>query len=328
MRTLTDRLSTVSVASSSVLLASFAPVIAVADTPVHNLNVRGLLVLLAGQIGLLLAGFRPSDLVTVLRPSAGRDPYLDRAVSPGRVLEAAARNALALGALIALSDFVRIVQSFEGSPAEFFGEIRLALTPLFFGLVLAVLSGVAAAALYERTPATAAVPAATEPQRGGTAARWSGYFLAVASIVAVAAPFSGGPRMGEWLGEWASWCFLLGGTALVILIYGRIEDGTGATVGFACAGLVGAAWGLLKTLGAFSTGDIAPVAAGISFIVRAWFVALAGMTLVGYTLEDRAARRRGPGALSRAAWYLAPLIALVFLAIVVLMVVTPIEKKA
>jgi len=250
------------------------------------------------------------------------------AARPGRVLEAVARNALTLGALVALSDFVRLTQSFNGSPAEFFGEISVSLQPLFFGLVLAALSGVAAAALYERVPMTAA-PVETQSQpRAGAAARWSGYLLAVVSIAAAIVPFGRGPRIEMWLGEWASWCFLLGGAALVMLIYGRIADGAGATVGFACAGLIGAAWGLLRTLGAFSTADIAPVAAAIGFIVRSWFVALAGMALVGYPLEDRAARPRGPGALSRIAWYAVPLMAMLFLAIVILMVITPIEKKA
>ena len=51
------------------------------------------------------------------------------------------------------------------------------------------------------------------------------------------------------------------------------------------------------------------------------------MAIVGYPLEDRASRERGPGALSRAAWYLAPLAALLFLTLVILMVITPIERK-
>jgi len=59
MRTLIGKSVAASVMSPWVLLLAMTPVIAVVQAPFHSLNLRGLLVLVVGQTGLLLAGFRP-----------------------------------------------------------------------------------------------------------------------------------------------------------------------------------------------------------------------------------------------------------------------------
>ena len=141
-------------------------------------------------------------------------------------------------------------------------------------------------------------------------------------------PPGGGRGLGSWLDSWPAWLMVLGGTLFLALVHGRAGIGDGLALGFSCSGLCAAAWALLQTLGAFSSNSIPRIAAAMGGITTSWFVCLAGLLLVAFPLSDRAASAREPSPLVRAAWYLVPLLVLVFLAVTILLVVTPIEKQA
>jgi hypothetical protein len=69
----------------------------------------------------------------------------------------------------------------------------------------------------------------------------------------------------------------------------------------------------------------------VALILSSCFFALLGMVLVGAPLEDLAVKkpqsgRRSP--MSRVAWYVFPLVALIFVVIAFVMVITPMQRPA
>ena len=74
---------------------------------------------------------------------------------------------------------------------------------------------------------------------------------------------------------------------------------------------------------------IGTVSAGITFVIASSFMAMLGMMLVGAPLEDRLVKKGRmdkPSALSRAAVYGFPLLALIFLVVALVLVITPMKK--
>ena len=320
------------ISSQDGALAAFLPMLALGGGGSWFLNVGGLLFVVLGEIALLLAGFKLRDIAEAFRCAAGRAVADGGTCRPSRIFESIARNALALGVLAALVGFVQSVQSFNGAMAQFFALLARILQPALYGIVLATLFGVAGTALYEREANSqfdlrGGEATSRKGQSGAAASRWLGYALMVGLLLWLMRPLSGGQGSGYWLAEWRAWLTVVGAAAFLALIHGSIESGRGATLGFVCSGLICGFWGLLRTLHAFAGGSIGPVAAGIGFMMTTWIAALSGMVLVGFPLEDRAAGDRDPGAVMRTIWYVVPFVALIMLAIVFLLIVTPIEKS-
>jgi ABC-type dipeptide/oligopeptide/nickel transport system permease subunit len=74
---------------------------------------------------------------------------------------------------------------------------------------------------------------------------------------------------------------------------------------------------------------IGKIAAAMTFIISSCFMGLAGMIFIGAPLEDhhvRTGRIDKPTALSRAAWSVFPLVALIFLVLTFFLVITPVRK--
>jgi len=72
------------------------------------------------------------------------------------------------------------------------------------------------------------------------------------------------------------------------------------------------------------------IAAAVTFIISSCFVSWLGMMLVGAPLEDRMVKagkinKHSPS--NRLAWYIYPLVILIFLIMTFVVVVTPIVKK-
>jgi hypothetical protein len=133
----------------------------------------------------------------------------------------------------------------------------------------------------------------------------------------------------SWIVYWPSLLVVFGGTLALVLF---LEDGvwrSAISPGFAITGLIGSLMGFVQVLLGISAGKIEDVAAAMTFILSSCFAALTGMYVLGVPLEDRAARDC-PGAartpLNRAAWYVFPLLALVFLIAVFVLILIPFEK--
>jgi len=305
-----------------------APLVALAVAPLDFVNTRGLLYFVLGEAALLLAGFSPHDIASAFRQAAGG--LQDGGCRPSRIFEAVARNSLALGVLAILVSCIQTILSFSGVPIEFAARLAGASVPFFWGVVLASLAGVAASSARGRE--TLAAPETSEAGANGGAAGGAGHHalrLTGHALMAVILCWmvGSGPGPIPLLGQPQAWLLVLGGTLFLSLIHGRLGSGRGLTLGFALSALIGGIRGVLQALHAFSTGRIELVAEAIWSIPAVWFIGLAGMLLFGFPLEDRAARRQEPGTLGRVAWYGAPLAALLFLLIVILMVITPMEKR-
>jgi hypothetical protein len=295
--------------------------------------VRGLVFVLLGTFAVLLTGFAPRDIAAAFRRAFGGATEGNGRGRPGRVLEAAARNALSLGVLATLIGVVQLVQSFEGAPAQFLALIAGASSPAFYGLAVAALFGVASASVRAREKGSGALRDGGAIGDGGrpagsSAARWLGHLAMPALLLWIILSSAGSRGLGPWLDSWPAWSMVLGGTLFLALVHGRAGTGDGLTLGFSCSGLIAASWALLQTLGAFSGNSIPWIAAAMGGVTTSWFVCLAGLLLAAFPLADRASQHREPSPPARAAWYLVPLLVLSFLVITLLLVMTPIEKQA
>ena len=98
---------------------------------------------------------------------------------------------------------------------------------------------------------------------------------------------------------------------------------------FAIMGLIGSLMGFIQALFGFADVNIGEVGAAVTFVLSSSFAAMLGMLLVGAPLEDhavRTGRMAAPSAFSRVSWYVFPMLALIFLVLMFVMVVTPITK--
>jgi hypothetical protein len=98
-------------------------------------------------------------------------------------------------------------------------------------------------------------------------------------------------------------------------------------MGFALTGLIGSLIGFVQALFGFASYRIEDVVAAVTFVLSSCCAALLGMLLVGAPPEDRAVimgRISRPSVFSRVAWYVFPLVALIFLVLMFVMIVTPI----
>jgi hypothetical protein len=111
---------------------------------------------------------------------------------------------------------------------------------------------------------------------------------------------------------------VLGGTIALILFMRGADSGPTVSTAFAAMGLIGTLIGSIQMLFGMTEGiqGIGHVAGAFAFLVSSCLTALLGIVLVGAPLEDRAIRTGRIAALSgfsRVAWYVFPLLALIFL---------------
>jgi hypothetical protein len=119
-----------------------------------------------------------------------------------------------------------------------------------------------------------------------------------------------------------------GGAVIMLIFLGRASLGASLTSGLAVTGLLGSLMGLMQTLFAFTEKSIRDVSSALAFVISSCFLALLGMILAGLPLADHEVRAAGrPGGLvfNRLAWYVFPLLALLFLVLTFIAVVTPIK---
>jgi hypothetical protein len=116
---------------------------------------------------------------------------------------------------------------------------------------------------------------------------------------------------------WPSLLVVLGGTIVLVMFIGDAAAGRSFTLSFALTGLIGSLMAFVQTLISFSSRGVR------------CFIALLGMMLVGMPLEDRTiktGKNKKQLTLSRIAWYVFPVVALILLIFAFVMVLTPVKK--
>jgi flagellar motor component MotA len=252
--------------------------------------------------------------------------------------EAAARNFWLLGVSRSLLSFVISLGSLAGGLGALASGLANSLLAAVYGIVLAVICYVPHWKLEERRHRLypRAGDAAAEPQDRRKYRRWgfghiAGYFLfaAVLASTLLRPPGDGIQAAVGWIVHGPSLLVVYGGTLALLLFLGDTARASSISPGFALTGLIGSLMGFVQALLGMSSGDIERISSGLTFILSSCFAALLGMILVGGPLEDRAAgnlAETGRTPLGRAAWYVFPLLALVFLVAVFILIVTPFEK--
>jgi len=323
------------------VLAVIAAAIAFSGKFSGFMNVRGLFFVLAGSVTLALASFSIPEIGAAFKHAAGA-PGETAAVRKSMAFwEAAARNAWMTGVLGTILNFIVAICTLSGGIGEVATRMAMSFLATVYGMVLAVICAVPAWKLGEilrsqaarNIPQTASNPTPAEAK----SLRFEnaiGYllFLVVVSWM-VFKPVLGMAHLNfspfDWIIHWPSLLVVLGGTLALVLFVGSAGAGRILTPAFAITGLIGSLMGFIQVLLGFASRQISLVSAGITFVIASCFIAMLGMMLVGAPLEDRmikTGRMDKPSGLSRAAVYVFPLLALIFLVVALVLVITPMKQ--
>lgn len=305
------------------------------------MNVRGLLFVLAGSVTLVLASFSFPEISAAFRNAAG---VLDKpeAIRKSMVFwEAAARNAWMTGVLGTILNFIVALCTLSGGIADVATRMAASFLATVYGMVLAVICAVPAWKLGEilrlqtakNISQTTLNPASAEAKslRFENAVGYLLFLVAISWMVFK--PVLGAAHLNfspfDLIIYWPALLVVVGGTIALVLFVGG--DGAGRILmpAFAITGLIGSLLGFIQVLLAFASGKTYLVSAGLTFVIASSFMAMLGMTIVGGPLEDRLVkqgRTEKPSGLSRAAAYGFPLLALLFLVVALILVITPIKK--
>ncbi|HUU38533.1 MAG TPA: hypothetical protein VMW46_10090 [Candidatus Desulfaltia sp.] len=302
----------------------------------HFWDGAGFAFVLGGGVALFLMGFSVSHLGAAARYAAGRPLREEDAAVLPYLWEALGRNFWIVGVLGAMANFVlTLARTSEGIQQVAF-LLAASFRPALYGLFLAVVCAVPA--LKSREDLSLREKSSPISVRGGERQPWifeniAGYVLMVAIlgwtvILPSARGFLQEQRLMGFFFDRSALLVVAGGTVVIALFLGRASLGTSLTSGLAVTGLLGSLMGLMQTLFAFTHRSIQDVASALAFVISSCFVALLGMILAGIPLADheaRASSRPGGLAFNRLAWYIFPLLALLFLVLTLIAVVTPIK---
>jgi len=301
------------------------------------------LALISYSVSEIAAAFRHAVSGTIVRPSDR--PIVGPAIRTSALFwDSMARNFWMMGVLASVLSFIKALNdmalSEKGGIAAVASAMAASLLPSVFGLILAVVCFVPAWKLAgeARLQAMESAPGHPPRTRAGEARRVvpetaAGYVLFTAMIVwTVIQPFISAPTLPfktwTWLFYGPALLIVLGGTTAFVLYTGRMAAGPPITASFALTALAGSLAGLVQVLLGFASKNIQEVTSAMAFTISSCFVGLLGIMLAGAPWEDRmakAGRLEKPSALSRAAWYVFPLLTLIFLVITFMLVITPIK---
>lgn len=302
------------------------------------IDLHGLIFVLVGGIAGALMTFSGSEIRAALAHAGGTPGSENEAGKPAVFWEATARNFWTVGVLRSILNFVITLGSLSGGLAALTSGLANSLLAALYGMVLTVVCYVPYWKLewHRRralAPGGTAIPAPTV--RGETSG-WAvthvvGYALFVALLLStlLGSNVTGARAAAGWIVYWPSLLVVFGGTLALLLFLGDAALTSAISPIFAVTGTIGCLMGFVQVLLGISAGRIEAVSSGVTFILSSCFAALLGIFLIGAPLEDRAAKGSGAVArtpLSRVAWYVFPLLALVFLVMVFVLIVTPFER--
>lgn len=298
----------------------------------------GLLFVAFGGVAGALMSFSGGETRAALAHAGGARGNADELRRSALFWETAARSFWLLGVLRSLLSFVIALGGLTGGLGGLTRGLAHSLLAALYGMVLAVICHVPYWKLEERCrrllpgDGTAADGVPVWEESGSW--RFS-HIAGYALIAAVLASTLLRPPVTEigatlgWVIYGPSLLFVFGGALALLLFLGDAAQASAISPAFALTGVIGSLMGFVQALLGMSSGNLERVSSALTFTLSSCFAALLGMILLGGPIEDRAAKNsleRGRTPLGRAAWYVFPLLALVFLVAVFLLIVTPFGK--
>ncbi len=301
-----------------------------------------LVFVLLGGVGMALMGFSAREIGAAFKHAAAGPDGKENLQNSAYFWEAAARNFLMLGVLGAFISFVTALGRSRGGIANIALQMSESFLPAVYGMILGVICFVPVLKLTGELSKYPLQAPSEAPEKPGEKAfktlrleNFIGYALFIAvvgwTIVSSISLYeSGGPLNPlEVFIYWPSILVVLGGTIVLVMFIGDAAAGRSFTLSFALTGLIGSLMAFVQTLISFSSRGIKDVASAMTFIISSCFIALLGIMLIGIPLEDRAiktGKNKKQLTLSRIAWYVFPLVALILLLFAFVTVLIPIKR--
>jgi hypothetical protein len=302
----------------------------------------GFVFVLLGGVTLTLMSFSFKEIGLALKHTSGRSGTTEEQRKSGYFWETAVRNFWMMGVLGSVISFVIALGKSEGGIFGIATRMSESYLSAVYGMIFAVICSVPALKI------SGILNSQSKEERQNVFEESEdknipflkfetviGYVLFIFVLgwaiftPIIGTAFEGPLKPQDLFLYWPSLLVVLGGTLAIALFVGNAAAGRSFTIGFALTGLLATLMGFVQAMFGFSTKGIQDVAAAITFILSACFVALLGMMLVGNPLEDRffkIGKDQKPLALSRIAWFVFPFMILILLFLTFVMVVTPIQK--
>ncbi len=301
-----------------------------------------LVFVLLGGVGMALMGFSAREIGTAFKHATAGPDGKESLQNSSYFWEAAARNFLMLGVLGAFISFVTALGRSSGGIAIIALRMSESFLPAVYGMILGVicfvpmlkLTGELSKHPLQEPKEAIAMPA----EKAAKIFRFEniiGYalFIAVVGWTLISSlsqhELYGPLHPLEVFIYWPSILVVLGGTMVLVMFIGDAAAGRSFTLSFALTGLIGSLMAFVQTLISFSSRGVRDVASAMAFIISSCFFALLGMMLIGIPLEDRAiktGKNKKQLTLSRIAWYVFPLVALLLLIFAFVTVLIPVQK--
>ena len=344
--------NTMKIVGRIAVVAALAAGIVLSGKFTRLMNVPGLVFVVVGCAAMILIGYSLEEILSAFKHAFGKEGSRRALKKSVDFWKSAVRNAFMVGVLGTLMGYVIQMRALKGI-ATLFGAVGTRFLSTIYGLILAAIFAVPVTVLSRRLNGLTESSQESDFESQGTDlevgdefARESGsgrlafssvfgyaLFIALMVLIALAAPavdHSPLPPMWLFFFYWPSLLVVAGGALALLLFMGDIRKGQNVVLSFGFAGLIGSLVGLVQTLQGMSFGRIQDVAAAITFIVSSCFISLIGMMLIGVPLEDRAFsgtedlpfKKR-----SLIACYGFPLVTLLYLALITILIVTPIRKN-
>ncbi|MBZ5498263.1 MAG: hypothetical protein LAP85_17825 [Acidobacteriia bacterium] len=278
--------------------------------PANLVDPSGFLFVLVGGMALAMISFPGAEIRCALRDAAGTRAKETDFRSSAFFWEAAGRSFWIMGVLrsiLHLMIFFGSIGTVEfGTWQLIIKELSQSLATALYGLVLAVICFIPC---WKLTGKLRSRPLAPTGVPGPTSIGHPGWRFGIAFGYVLLFLF-----LAPWFLKLYGPTFkpallvVVGGTIALMLSIRGANSGPTLSTAFAAMGIIGLLIGSIQMQG--------HVAGAFAFLLSSGFTPLLGMVLVGAPLEDRAIRTgrvATPSAFSRVAWYVFPLLALIFL---------------
>lgn len=303
---------------------------------------HGLIFVLLGTVATVLMSFTGPEIGAAFKHAVGVSGEEEDIQKSILFWESAGRNGWMLGVAGSVIYFVLALSSSQAGIAGTASQLATSFVPAIYGMILAVICLVPAWKLTielkdkqrEETKDIHSTQADDLPSPF-CFEHLIGYILFIAVVAwAIIKPSLSNTyplfKPWEWITNWPALLVVLGGTLIIVLFVNHSSSGRTWTLSFALTGLIGSFMGFIQVMLGFAGRSIGDIANAVAFVLSSCFVSLLGMLLVGIPLEDRRtkiSRAAKPSPLSRVAWYVFPLVTLIFLALAFVLVITPMEQR-